>query len=146
MGPVEIAISSGGRIASLEGPQIVATKVPCGAYVWDDPLNRGIVVRVGDEEVTFSLLHTVGLPVVHATTGSATWLARRTSAYFFRWSVTDAQTGRPVVMARAWKGKVTGSPDACEVAALIIIWVAFLDRLFAIGPSIELPGTPYAGG
>jgi hypothetical protein len=145
-GPVEITISNQGTAASFTGPEIAAADVPCGVYDWDDeddPLRDGVVVAVGNDQVTFSLRQTRGgLPVVQATTGWATWLARRTSAYLFRWTMIDAQTGKPFAVASAWKGKVGESPEACGVGAMIIIWGAFLDRLFAIGPSPYLAAPP----
>lgn len=99
-----------------------------------DPLLDGIVVAIGGDQVTFSLPRSRYLPVVQVTTGWATWLARRTSAYLQWWQMLDAQTRRPLVKARAWSGRVEDSPSVCEVGALIIIWAALLDDLFAGGP------------
>ncbi|HEY1633957.1 MAG TPA: hypothetical protein VGL48_00650 [Acidimicrobiales bacterium] len=146
-GPVEITISDDGLTASFMGPEISAVDVPCGVYAWDDeddPLRDGVVVAIGHDQVTFSLPQTRGLPVVEATTGWATWRAYRTSASLFRWNMVDAQTGRHFAEARAWKGKVRDSSEACGVGAMIIIWAAFLDRLFALGPSLEA-GIPPVG-
>src|SRR5437764_1159636 len=114
-GPVDIKISSGGKIASLIGPEIVAENVPCGVSDWYDPLNKGVVVGIGNDQLTFSLPQTRGLPVVEATTGWATWRAYRTSAYLFRWSMIEAETGRTFVKARAWNGKVGDSPEVCGI-------------------------------
>jgi hypothetical protein len=144
-GPVEITISNEGTIASFIGPEITAVDVPSGVYAWDeecDPLRSGVVVDVGNDQLCFSLLETRGLPVIQMSTGWATWLARRTSAYLFRWNIVDAQTGRPFAVGGAWRGKVSDSPEAGGVAALIIIWAAFLDRLFEIGPGTDIAGPP----
>jgi hypothetical protein len=92
-----------------------------------------MVVAIGNDDVTFSLPRTRVVPIVQVTTGWATWWARRTSALFLRWTMVDGQSRRPVARARAWGGKIEDSPSVCEVGALIIIWVALLDDLFAGG-------------
>jgi hypothetical protein len=144
-GPVEIQISNEGTLATLTGPEIAAAEIPCGVYDWDDesdPLRDGVVIPIGGDQVTFSLPPTRGLPVVEVTTGWATWLATRTSAYFFRWNMMDTRTGKSLVVARAWNGKFRESPQVSEVGALIIIWAAFLDRLFTIGVGTDVPTPP----
>jgi hypothetical protein len=148
-GPVEIRSWPDGTGVSLLGPEIGAIEVPFGLEDgdedWDeesDSLRDGIVVAIGNDQVCFSAPRTRGLPVVEATTGWATWRAYPASAYLFRWKMIDAQTGRPFVTARAWSGKVSDSPEVCRVGALIIIWAAFLDRLFAVGPGRDFVPPP----
>jgi hypothetical protein len=165
-GPVDINVRNEGAAMSLRGPEMGSVVVPFGPsgrlhgdtvhrpprpsvfpLPWstpgcdeeDDPLGDGVVVTIGNDDVTFSLPRTRVIPVVQVTAGWATWSARRTSALLLRWTMVDGKSRRPVVRARAWRGKVEDSPSVCEVGAMIIIWAALLDDLFA-------GGDPSAGG
>jgi hypothetical protein len=141
-GPVEVTISGDGTATSLTGPEIGAVEVPWGpagpsqrsdAGEGGDPRRDGIAVPIGADEVNFSLTYGRMLPVVRVATGWASWRARRIST-FFRWSMVDEQTGKPVAVASAWRGKIQDGPGLCEVGVLVIIWAAFLGELFEVGP------------
>jgi len=105
-GPVEIKISSGGKIASLMGPDIVADKVPCGVSDWYDPLNKGGGRRYRETiSLLFRFRKLAACPWWKRPQAGPRWRAYRTSAYLFRWNMIDAENGRPFVKARAWNGQ-----------------------------------------
>jgi hypothetical protein len=98
-GPVEINVLEEGAAISLEGAELGSVWVPFGPsgrlhgetvhrpprpsvypLPWstpgcdeeDDPLGEGVVVAIGNDDVTFSLPRTRVVPIVQVTTGWAT--------------------------------------------------------------------------